>query len=169
MNEKASLDQVCEALARTMKVLRDIKGISLREHAEQIELSPATLCRVEQGKGCDLKTLVQIHRKTGVKLTTLLGEKGCQTCHSWYCRCELQVSLPASWWVVWKKEDQLPEPGWYWCSMYQLSDNSWFEAACQPQNFHHHGVRAYLHPKLPAYEPGAPLLDLSTNHQESVT
>jgi transcriptional regulator with XRE-family HTH domain len=64
-----------EALARTLILLREIKGISMREHARQIGLSPATLSRVEAGKGCDLKTLCAIHIGTGVKLHTLLGEK----------------------------------------------------------------------------------------------
>lgn len=64
-----------KALARTMTVLRELKGLSLREHAAHLEISPATLCRIEQEKGCDLSTLCQIHAKTGVKLHTLLGEK----------------------------------------------------------------------------------------------
>jgi len=64
-----------ESLSRTMVLLREIKGISMREHARQLGMSPATLSRVEAGKGCDLKTLCAIHNATGVKLHTLLGEK----------------------------------------------------------------------------------------------
>lgn len=74
-DQNANLDHVCAELARTMKVLRDIKGMGLREHARNLNMNPATLCRVEAGKGCDLKTLVHIHRATGIKLATLLGEK----------------------------------------------------------------------------------------------
>lgn len=73
--DQGALNEVCEALARTMKVLREIKGMGLREHARNLNMNPATLCRVEAGKGCDLKTLVHIHHATGIKLTTLLGEK----------------------------------------------------------------------------------------------
>jgi transcriptional regulator with XRE-family HTH domain len=63
------------ALGRTLVLLRELKGISMREHAKQLSVSPATLCRIEDGRGCDLATLVKIHKATGVKLHTLLGEK----------------------------------------------------------------------------------------------
>lgn len=61
-------------LAKTMKLLREIKGMGLREHAKHIGLTPATLHRIENGKPCDVNTLVQIHKATGVKYETLLGE-----------------------------------------------------------------------------------------------
>lgn len=63
------------ALSRTMILLRELKAISMREHAKQMGLSPATLCRIEAGKGCDLRILAIIHRATGIKFHTLLGEK----------------------------------------------------------------------------------------------
>lgn len=63
-------------LATTMKLLREIKGMGLREHARHLGVKEATLCRIEQGKGCDLHTLVLIHKATGVKYDTLLGESG---------------------------------------------------------------------------------------------
>jgi transcriptional regulator with XRE-family HTH domain len=63
------------ALSRTMVVLRELKGMSMREHAQQLGLSPATLCRIEAGKGCDLATLAKIHQATGIKYHTLLGER----------------------------------------------------------------------------------------------
>lgn len=62
-----------KALARTMKLLREIKGLGLREHAKQIGMPPATLCRIEAGKKCDVDTLLLIREKTGVTLNTLLG------------------------------------------------------------------------------------------------
>lgn len=62
-----------KALARTMKLLRELKGIGLREHARQLGLTSATLCRIEAGKKCDVDTLLAIHAKTGVALNTLLG------------------------------------------------------------------------------------------------
>jgi transcriptional regulator with XRE-family HTH domain len=57
-----------------MKLLREIKGMGLREHAKHLGLKPATLCRIESGKPCDVATLVQIHKATGVKYETLLGD-----------------------------------------------------------------------------------------------
>lgn len=62
------------ALAKTMTLLREIKGMGLREHAKDIGMNPATLHRIENGKGCDVKTLVMIRKATGVKYHTLLGE-----------------------------------------------------------------------------------------------
>lgn len=73
MSEQA--DKYTQHLATTMKLLREIKGISLREHARQIELSPATLSRIENAKTCDLSTLVHVSEKTGVTINTLLGLK----------------------------------------------------------------------------------------------
>lgn len=62
------------ALANTMRLVREMKGLSLREHAKLIGLSPATLSRIERGFGCDLAKLVLIREKTGVKYETLLGD-----------------------------------------------------------------------------------------------
>lgn len=73
-NSSAEIDCYA-ALAKTVILLREIKGLSMREHAGQLGVSPATLCRIEDGRGCDLATLVKIHKATGVKLHTLLGEK----------------------------------------------------------------------------------------------
>lgn len=75
MTESTETPACYVALARTMNVLRDLKGCSLREHAAQLGISPATLSRIENEQGCDLATLVKIHKVTGVKLHTLLGEK----------------------------------------------------------------------------------------------
>jgi transcriptional regulator with XRE-family HTH domain len=63
------------ALAKAMRLLRDMKGLSLRQHAKQIGLSPATLSRIERSYGCDLSKLVLIHEKTGVSYEILLGDK----------------------------------------------------------------------------------------------
>lgn len=64
-----------QSLAKTMKLLREMKGCSLRQHAKWLDMSPATLSRIERGYGCDLAKLVHIHEKTGVKYETLLGDK----------------------------------------------------------------------------------------------
>lgn len=63
------------ALANTMRLLREMKGLSLRQHAKSLGLAPATLSRIERGFGCDLCKLVLIREKTGVKYETLLGEE----------------------------------------------------------------------------------------------
>lgn len=63
------------ALANAMKLLREMKGLSLRQHAKQLGLSPATLSRIERNYGCDLSKLVLIREKTGVSYETLLGDK----------------------------------------------------------------------------------------------
>ena len=63
------------ALASTMKLIREMKGLSLRAHAKVLGLSPATLSRIERGFGCDLSKLVMIREKTGIKYETLLGEE----------------------------------------------------------------------------------------------
>ena len=62
-----------EHLAKTMKLLREIKGMGQREHARHLGLKSATLCRIESGKPCDVDTLVYIHEKTGSTYDTLLG------------------------------------------------------------------------------------------------
>lgn len=61
-------------LADTMKLARELRGLGLREFARSIDLNPATLHRIENGKGCDVVQLVQIHQRTGIKYDTLLGE-----------------------------------------------------------------------------------------------
>lgn len=62
------------ALANAVRLVREMKGLSLREHAKQLGMSPATLSRIERGFGCDLSKLVLIREKTGVKYEVLLGE-----------------------------------------------------------------------------------------------
>lgn len=64
-----------QSLARTMILLREMKGLSLRQHAKHLEMSPATLSRIERGYGCDLSKLVHIREKTGVSYETMLGDK----------------------------------------------------------------------------------------------
>jgi transcriptional regulator with XRE-family HTH domain len=75
MADPITADDVGKALGRTMILLRDLKGISMREHAKQLGISPATLCRIERGDTCDIKTLAAIHKATGIKYHILLGEK----------------------------------------------------------------------------------------------
>lgn len=62
-----------KALGDVMTLLREIKGMGLREHARAIGLNPATLSRIEQGKGCDVDQLVKIHKATSVSYDRLLG------------------------------------------------------------------------------------------------
>lgn len=63
------------AMARTMKLLRELKGMGMREHARQLGIPAATLYRIENAKRCDVETLLKIHYKTGVTFNTLLGLK----------------------------------------------------------------------------------------------
>jgi len=69
----ASQHQWAEQLARTMKLARELRCLGLREFARSMRVNPATLCRIEAGKGCDVVTLVRIHDATGIKYDTLLG------------------------------------------------------------------------------------------------
>ena len=62
-----------QKLAATMKLARELKGLGLREFARSIHINPATLHRIENGKGCDVVALVLIHQQTGIKYETLLG------------------------------------------------------------------------------------------------
>jgi transcriptional regulator with XRE-family HTH domain len=55
-------------------MVRALKKLSLREHAKALDVSPATLSRIERGYGCDLDVLVRIHKRTGVAYAVLLGE-----------------------------------------------------------------------------------------------
>jgi transcriptional regulator with XRE-family HTH domain len=64
-----------KTLSKTMILLREIKGMGQREHARALGLTVATLNRIENGKKCDVDTLVHIHQKTGIKYDTLLGSQ----------------------------------------------------------------------------------------------
>lgn len=68
----------CDTLANVMKVARSLAGVSLRQYAKRIQVSPATLSRIENGLGCDLSTLAQIRRATKIKYSVLLGEQSHQ-------------------------------------------------------------------------------------------
>ena len=69
-----SKERPYQELAKTMRLLREMKQISLRRHAKELGFSPATLSRIERGYGCDLSKLVTIRRQTGVSYETLLGD-----------------------------------------------------------------------------------------------
>ena len=60
-------------LAKTMKIARAITGKGLREYAAFLKLNPATYCRIEQGKGCDVTTLIRINAATGIKYDLLIN------------------------------------------------------------------------------------------------
>lgn len=62
-------------LASTMKLLRELKQVSLRDHAKQLGMSPATLCRIEAGELPDLVNLIKIRVRTKISYATLLGEQ----------------------------------------------------------------------------------------------
>jgi transcriptional regulator with XRE-family HTH domain len=62
-------------LAKTMQVARALTGKSLREYAAFLKLNPATYHRVENGKGCDVSTLVKIHEVTGISYELLITGK----------------------------------------------------------------------------------------------
>jgi transcriptional regulator with XRE-family HTH domain len=61
-------------LASTMQLLRELKQVSMRDHAKQLGMSPATLCRIEAGDLPDLVNLIKIRVRTGISYATLLGE-----------------------------------------------------------------------------------------------
>lgn len=60
-------------LGTVMKLMRELRGMGLREHARELGLNQATLHRIENGKGCDMETLMQIHARSGASIKTLLG------------------------------------------------------------------------------------------------
>jgi transcriptional regulator with XRE-family HTH domain len=64
-----------QKLASTMKLLRELKQVSMRDHAKQLGMSPATLCRIEAGDLPDLVNLIKIRVRTGISYATLLGEE----------------------------------------------------------------------------------------------
>lgn len=63
-------------LAQTMKIARAITGKGLREYATFLKINSATYCRIEQGKGCDVSTLIRINEATGISYDLLI--KGAQ-------------------------------------------------------------------------------------------
>lgn len=63
----------CKSLAQNLSTVRHLKGISLRAHAKQLGMSPATLSRVERGWPCDLRVLAKICQGTGLPVDVLLG------------------------------------------------------------------------------------------------
>lgn len=69
----ASAHKWAKTLAKTMKTIRQFHGMGLREYARHIGLNPATLHRIENGKGCDVVTLVRIRETTGIRYEVLLG------------------------------------------------------------------------------------------------
>lgn len=60
-------------LAKVMTLMRELRGMGLRAHAKELDVSPATLSRIERGYGCDMETLMQIHVRSGASIKTLLG------------------------------------------------------------------------------------------------
>lgn len=59
-------------LANVVRVLRMLHGLNIRQQAKQWGVSSATICRIENGKGCDLATLSKISEATGMKVESLL-------------------------------------------------------------------------------------------------
>ena len=75
MSKKGAASKYAKSLSEVMVRLRELKGIGLREHARQLDMSPATLSRIERVHECDLSTLAHISEKTGIPVATLLGIK----------------------------------------------------------------------------------------------
>lgn len=63
----------CISLAQKLSTVRELKGLSIREHAKHLGISSATLCRIEHGKPCDLLVLAKICDGTGLPVDVLLG------------------------------------------------------------------------------------------------
>jgi hypothetical protein len=62
-----------KALGEVMSLLRDMTGRGVREQAKLLDMSPATLSRIERGYGCDVEQLVKIHTVSGISYDKLLG------------------------------------------------------------------------------------------------
>lgn len=62
-----------ERLAEVVKLDREMCGDGMREYARRIGMSVATVCRIEQGKGCDVDNLLTLHRARGISVHTMLG------------------------------------------------------------------------------------------------
>lgn len=62
-------------LAKTMLLLREMRGMNIRDHAKHLDISHATVSRIENEQPCDVDTLVKIHLATKITLHTLLGIK----------------------------------------------------------------------------------------------
>ena len=63
----------CKALAQNVYAVRHMKGMSLRQHAKVLGISPATLSRIERGLPCDLRILAKICEGTGYSVGAMLG------------------------------------------------------------------------------------------------
>lgn len=70
---KAAGKSWAQNLAATMKKLRKLRGIGLREYAKELGVNTCTLNRIELGRGCDLNGLVAIRESTGISYEALLG------------------------------------------------------------------------------------------------
>ena len=62
-------------MAKTLLLLREMSGMNIRDYAKRLDISHATLSRIENEQPCDVDTLIKIHIATGVTLHTLLGIK----------------------------------------------------------------------------------------------
>lgn len=60
-------------LAAVVKLDREMLDDGMREYARRVGMSLATICRIEQGKGCDVDNLLALHRARGIAIHTMLG------------------------------------------------------------------------------------------------
>jgi transcriptional regulator with XRE-family HTH domain len=60
-------------LAQKVQQHRLARAEGLREYAAGLGMSPATLSRIERGKGCDVATLIELHNRTGMAIAVMLG------------------------------------------------------------------------------------------------
>ena len=70
MSKKGTATKYAKSLSEVMTKLRELKGIGLREHARQLDMSAATLSRIER--------LI----KYGAK------QRQCAVCKLWFFKCE---------------------------------------------------------------------------------
>ena len=47
-------------LGKMLELYRKVAEVSQRDVAAAMDVSPASLCRIEQGKACDMRTLGKI-------------------------------------------------------------------------------------------------------------
>lgn len=65
------------SIGNVMRTARALTGLGLRTYAKRLNVSPATLSRIERDKGCDLATLAAIHKNTGIGYAILMGAAPC--------------------------------------------------------------------------------------------
>lgn len=59
-------------IADHMKQARAFADMGLREFARVLDMSPATLSRIERGYGCDVSTVLHLHERMGTPIDNFM-------------------------------------------------------------------------------------------------